>query len=188
MPPAAPSTPRTYHMHDGFYLRGAVSIGSLGATLDDNSSYSLKGSGASLGFDLMVGGSPSVGVAVGGALILEGTASVSFDRGSTHAVDRSLSLAIIGPFIDGFPTPSRGWHFGGTVGLARLSVGSVSADQLNHTNGLGGAFWLGNDLWVADDWSVGPLLKFTGALTRASSPDVSASSFSISIGFTGLFH
>jgi hypothetical protein len=189
-PPPGPSTPRSYHMHDGFYARASIGIGSLSATVDDDSPSrdSLKGSGGSLHLNLLIGGSPSPGLAIGGALLAEGTASVDFDRNDVHVVDRSMSLAILGPFIDGFPRPSRGWHFGGTLGLARLSLGSTSLDKRRDTNGIGGAFWLGNDFWVAEDWSVGPLLKFTGALTKASDPDISAGSFSISILFTALYH
>ncbi|MGC4089796.1 MAG: hypothetical protein QM756_18310 [Polyangiaceae bacterium] len=103
-------------------------------------------------------------------------------------MDCSMSLFVLGPFVDGFPRPNRGWHFGGTLGVARLTLGSTSADSRRNLHGIGGAFWLGNDFWVADDWSVGPLLKFTGALTKSDDPDMSAGSFSISLLFTALYH
>lgn len=189
-PEPAPSTPRSYHMHDGFYLRASVGIGSLRAALDDKhpSGESLHGAGASFHLNLLVGGSPAPGLAIGGALLGEGTAAVDFDRGDVHGFDRSMQLVIVGPFIDGFPRVNRGWHFGGSVGLARLSLGSTSRDERRDTNGIGGAFWLGNDFWVGPDWSVGPLLKFSGALTQRSDPDLTTSSFSISILFTALYH
>lgn len=189
-PEPSQSNPRSYHMHDGFYLRASVGIGSLSATVDDKdaSGDDLHGGGGSLHLNLMIGGSPAPGLAVGGALLGEATASVDFDRDGRHAFDRPMSLLIVGPFVDGFPRPNRGWHFGGTLGLARLSLGSTSIDERRDTNGIGGAFWLGNDFWVAPDWSVGPLLKFTGALTRANDPDITAGSFSISILFTALYH
>jgi hypothetical protein len=177
-------------MHDGFYARASLGFGSLGATFDDNSStgQSLKGTGGAFALDVMIGGSPSPGVAIGGALLAEGSAAVEFDRASFGSEDRSLSLGLLGPFIDGFPSANRGWHLGGMLGLARLSIGKVSSDGVNNTNGLGGAFWIGHDSWVADEWSVGPLLRFSGALTRASEPDVHASTFAITLLFTGLYH
>lgn len=177
-------------MHDGFYLRGSVGFGSLRATVADDrvADESLHGAGGSLHLNLLVGGSPSPGLAVGGALLAEGTAAVDFDVGRTHAYDRSMSLLIVGPFVDGFPRPNRGWHLGGALGVAQLSLGKTSGDARRTTNGIGGSFWLGNDFWVAPDWSVGPLLKFTGALTSAGEPDIAAQSFSISILFTALYH
>lgn len=189
-PPPSLSTPRSYHMHDGFYVRASVGFGTLGATFDDNSStgQSLKGSGGGFGLDLMIGGSPAAGVAVGGALLAEGSAAIEFDRGSFGSQDRSLSVAILGPFIDGFPSANRGWHLGGTLGFARLTVEDTSSDGLSKTNGFGGAFWVGHDFWVADEWSVGPLLRFSGALTNGSDPDVHASAFAMTLLFTGLYH
>jgi hypothetical protein len=184
------STPRSYHVHDGFYLRASVGFGTLGATFDDNSptGRDLKGSGGAFGFDLMIGGSPAPGVAIGGALLGEASAGVEFDRGSFGSEDRSASVAILGPFIDGFPSSNRGWHLGGMLGLARLSVEDTSSDGISHTGGLGGAFWVGHDFWVGDEWSVGPLLRFSGAVTRANDPDVNASTFAMTLLFTGLYH
>jgi hypothetical protein len=177
-------------MHDGFYARISLGFGSLSGTFDDGhpSGEDLEGSSGALGFDVLIGGSPAPGVAIGGALIGEGAASVDFDRGPLRSQDRSLSLGIIGPFIDGFPSPSRGWHLGGMLGLARLSIEDDSLDGIEETLGFGGAFWLGHDFWVADDWSIGPLLRLSGALTRDSGPNVDASSFSVMFMFTGLYH
>jgi hypothetical protein len=35
---------------------------------------------------------------------------------------------------------------------------------------------------------VGPLLRFSGAVTRANDPDVNASTFAMTLLFTGLYH
>jgi hypothetical protein len=189
-PPPAVSAPRSYHTHDGFYLRASVGFGTLHATFDDDSprGESLKGSGAGFGFDLMIGGSPAPGVAIGGALMGEGSASIEFERGSFSAEDRGVTAGMLGAFIDGFPSANKGWHLGGMLGLARLTVEDTSSDGLSETAGLGGAFWVGHDFWVGDEWSVGPLLRFSGALTKGSDPDVNASTFAATLMFTGLYH
>jgi hypothetical protein len=176
-------------MHDGFYARASVGFGSLGATFDDDSpsSQDLKGSGGGLAMDLMIGGSPAAGVAVGGALLAEGSAAIEFERGS-FTQDRSLTVAMLGPFIDGFPSPNRGWHLGGMLGFAHLAVEGSRNDDVSKTNGFGGAFWVGHDFWVADEWSVGPLLRLSGALTNGKDPDVHASTFAVTVLFTGLYH
>lgn len=177
-------------MHDGFYLRASVGFGSLRATFADDrvSNDSLEGAGASLHLNLLIGGSPSPGLALGGALLAESAASVDYDYNGRHAYDRSTSLLVLGPFVDGFPKPHRGWHLGGSLGLAQLSLGKTSLDDRRQTYGVGGSFWLGGDFWVAPDWSVGPLLKFTGAVTGASDPDITAQSFSVALLFTVLYH
>ena len=188
-PPPSPSMPRAYHLHNGFYARVSAGFGSLSATFDDDvpSTQALKGSGGGLSMDLMIGGSPSPGVAIGGALLAEGSAAVEFERAGFKE-DRSLTVAIVGPFIDGFPAPHRGWHLGGLLGFAHVAIEDSRNDGVSKTNGFGGAFWLGHDFWVADEWSVGPLLRFSGALTQGRERDVRASTFAVTLLFTGLYH
>jgi hypothetical protein len=188
-PAPAPSVPRSYHMHDGFYARGSIGFGSLGVSFDDGdpSGDNLSGSGPSLGFDLMFGGSPSPGIAIGGGLLTQGAFSVNFERNG-YDVDRSVSMALIGPFIDGFPNANKGWHFGGLVGLAAVNVEDDNDDGLSKTGGFGGSVFLGYDFWVADEWSVGPLVRFTGALTKDDDGNVDAQTFSSVVSFTALYH
>ncbi len=185
----APVVPRSYHMHDGFYARGSVGFGTLGVSFDDGdpSGDNLSGSGASLGFDLMFGGSPSPGIAIGGGLITQGAFSVNFERNG-YDVDRSVSMALIGPFIDGFPNANKGWHVGGLVGLAAVNVEDGDDEGLSKTTGFGGSVFLGYDFWVADEWSVGPLVRFSGALTKDGDGNVDAQTFSTVVSFTALYH
>ncbi len=189
-PPAAPRVQRSYHMHDGFYLRASAGIGSLRLSLDDGSSSGedLKGSGFDLGFDVMAGGSPTPGVAIGGALLVEAAGSARLTR-SGERQDRSGSLLLIGPFIDGFPSANRGLHFGGMLGLARIGVDGTSEGPALRAAGFGAAAWFGNDFWVADDWSVGPLLRLSAAYARrGESPELSATTFSVMALVTALYH
>jgi hypothetical protein len=185
----APSVPRSYHLHDGFYVRGDIGFGSLSATFDDGhaSGQDLKGAGPSLGFDLLIGGSPSPGFVLGGGLMAQGAFSTELERNG-QASDRSFSVVLVGPFVDGFPDSNRGWHVGGLAGLALVNVESSSVDGVKETAGFGGALFLGYDFWVADEWSVGPRLRFSGTLTRDDEGDVDASTFSTLFGFAALSH
>lgn len=185
----APVVPRSYHMHDGFYARGSIGFGSLGVSFDDGdpSGDNLSGSGPALGFDLMFGGSPSPGIAIGGGLLTQGAFSVNFERNG-YDVDRSVSMALIGPFIDGFPNANKGWHVGGLVGLAAVNVEDDNDSGLSKTTGFGGSVFLGYDFWVADEWSVGPLVRFSGALTKDGDGNVDAQTFSTVVSFTALYH
>lgn len=192
---AAPEAPvaRSYHVHDGFYLRAGVGIGSLSSTFDDAGpdEFDLDGDGFSFGLDLMVGGSPSPGVAIGGALIGAVAPQASFDRHGVEVGDRRVGLALAGPFIDGFFNPKKGWHLGGMIGVAAIDIEDDNElDRLTSTRGLGGAVWGGYDFWVADEFSTGLLLRLAGAYTQdeGDRTDVSASAFSSTLMFTALYH
>lgn len=188
-PAPAPVVPRSVKMHDGFYTRVSVGFGHLGASFDDNdpSGDDLHGGGLSLGLDLSVGGSPSPGLALGGALFTQGAFSAKFERDSTNSEDRSLTVTLIGPFVDGFPVPSKGWHVGGMVGLSVVSIEGGTADEGTDTAGLGGAAWFGYDIWVADQWSIGPSLRLSGDVSRGDD-DVHSSSFSSLLTLSVLYH
>jgi len=187
----APAVPRSYRMHDGFYARASMGFGPLGASIDDGdaSGQDLEGSGSAFGFDLMIGGSPAPGVAIGGAFLAAGAVSADLDRGRfAPSEDRNFSVAILGPFIDGFPMANKGFHLGGALGLAALNLESSDSDGLGQTGGFGGAAWIGYDFWVADEWSVGPLFRLAGTLTQNDDDDVDASSMSALFLFTALYH
>lgn len=188
-PAPAPAVQRSYHMHNGFYARASLGFGSLSASFDDNdpSGKDLSGSGATLGFELMLGGSPTPGLAIGGGFLAQGAFPTELERGG-YEQDRSISAFIVGPFIDGFPNVNRGFHIGGLLGLAAVNVEQADEDGVSETMGFGGAVFLGYDFWVADEWSVGPTLRFAGTLTSNNDDDVDASTFSTLIGFTALYH
>lgn len=185
----APSVPRTYHMHDGFYARMSVGFGWLGATFDDGdvSGVDLKGSGVSLSFDAMIGHAVTPGVIVGVDFIGEASASVQFERGALDQ-DRSVSLFIVGPFLDAYFQPNAGWHLGGTVGFAHANT-EDNLDGSVPTNGVGGAFWVGHDFWTAENWSFGPLLRLSGSYGEGSRFEaVNASSFAVTALVTGVYN
>jgi hypothetical protein len=191
-PAPEPAAGRSYHMHDGFYLRGGFGFGSLDASYDDASASNLdlSGSGFALGLDVMLGGSPSRGVAVGGALLTNGALSAAFDRGGVDAGDRSLGFVLVGPVLDGFPNPRGGWHLGAALGLALLQIEDSSTPTLTNTRGFGGAGWFGYDWWVADEFSTGLSFRLGGALTRDARDglDVRAQAFGGTVVVSGLYH
>ncbi|MEO6600933.1 MAG: hypothetical protein ABIQ16_13725 [Polyangiaceae bacterium] len=176
-----PAVPRTYHVHEGFYLRTSVGFGSYKSSFTDNkrgnSEYS--DDGGSMSLDLLLGGSPVPGVAIGGGLLLD----PQFGR------EGGVS-ALIGPFIDGFPDVNKGWHLGGQVGLGVQSFQNVRANDRQRANGIGGAFWFGYDFWVAGEWAIGPQVRVLGMRTNdgKSGEDVSAFARSITFGISSVFN
>jgi hypothetical protein len=187
--PPSPVVPRSYHLHDGFYLRSSVGLmtGRTFVRSDEvtHPSYTVKGGGLAL--DLMIGGTPSVGLAVGGALALQ-----SFGQGSGSS---SAGLGLLGAFVDGFPMANRGLHLGGMLGLgASRTARPGGVDELRG-RGLGMSAWLGHDWWVADEWSMGGLLRFSAARTDDGSHDhgatpysLESSSYLLALMFSVLYH
>jgi hypothetical protein len=186
-----PTGPRTFHNHDGFYLRTNFGLGLLwgGFTAAEPADQSLDANGSGIALDLLIGGSPSPGLAIGGGLIGNWLFGAEFeDEDGGTRTDHDVTSGLIGVFIDGFPQPTAGWHLGGLVGLGGHTLTHDGiADQ---TGGFGGAIWGGYDQWVGDDFSVGGLLRFTAMRSTGEKDgsDVSASTASLGLTFSALYH
>jgi hypothetical protein len=138
----------------------------------------------------MVGGAPSPGIIVGGALQLDSLPSKTFTV-DQYSAKTGVNLLTIGPFIDGYPDPRGGFHLGGTFGFsaARLTNSNSQTFSTDKANGFGLAAWLGYDWWVADQWSVGGLLRFSGAHTtaRERDTDFAVNTRAITLMFTTVY-
>lgn len=156
IPEPEPEKPRTVQRHEGFYTRASIGpvYGGTKVSTDSSTHSDYWVDGFGLEFDLLMGGSPSVGFATGGALSLQG-----FGGGG-----QSSGLVLVGAFVDGFPSAAQGFHFGGQAGLAYVTTGTKN--NIDEMGGLGAgvSFWFGHGFWVADDWSLGGLLRFNGAI------------------------
>ncbi len=192
-PPKKPLERRTFHLHEGFYLRMNLGVGVLRANIDDDgtSAFDLDLAGFSTGFDVLIGGSPARGLAIGGGFFTNTAISARVERGSRDVGDRNMTVGFLGPFIDGFPNPKKGWHLGGTIGLAAVKVEEDSpGDDVASAKGLGGAAWFGHGWWVADEWSMGLMLRFAASATTAddSVRDLTIGTFSSTLMFSALYH
>ncbi|NRA32040.1 MAG: hypothetical protein HRU17_01750 [Polyangiaceae bacterium] len=189
VPDLPPPTVRTSHVHDGFYARINMGVGSLGGELDDNdpSGQDLNLSGTSLSLDLLVGISPAAGVAVGVGLFTDNVVSAETEWDGQYGADRNMQLQIVGLFVDGFPKPRRGWHLGGAIGGAHLGIEGDVGRGMSDAIGFGGAVWGGYDAWVADQWSVGGLVRLAGSVT-SDDEDITVSTRSITFMLTALMH
>lgn len=192
-PPPAPVVPRSHHVHDGFYLRGGLGVGPQWLKLDDDVSGAVfDGNDLSLSFDLMVGGSPGRGFTVGGALLFDALSSLELENdGRATGLDPNVGIALIGVFVDAFPDAKRGFHAGGALGLAGVNFSELdTTSESRESQGFGGALWLGHDFWVADEWSIGPMLRFTTTFTsdRKDGRDYSVTTRGLTLLLTGLYH
>ncbi|HEY5959701.1 MAG TPA: hypothetical protein VIV60_24265, partial [Polyangiaceae bacterium] len=108
-----------------------------------------------------------------------------------------VSTLLFGPFFDGYPRSRGGFHLGGTLGFAGTRVQRPSeAAGFNRANGFGLAGWVGYDVWVADEWSAGILLRLMGTRTKADADatanndagSATMATQSIAIMLTGLYN
>jgi hypothetical protein len=184
--PAGPEG-RTYHEHDGFALRINAGLGTLlSAKASADIGPDVEDSGLTLTYDLLIGGAPSPGFVLGGAL--SGALQLSGDwelSSGQRITSGNLNTIVIGPFAEGYPDPHGNLHFGGMLGLAQLGADTNAGDDLSAI-GVGGAFWAGTGVWVAPDWSVGGLVRLDAATGKDD--DVSVTSVGLSVMFSVLYN
>ena len=162
-------------VHDGFQFRGAVGLGYM--SVSETGDATLHGGAGTL--EAYVGGMPIRGLAIGG--LVTGTwaigPSVSVNGFTASDSDTSLSLITIGPYVDFYPNPRKGFHILGTLGFASLTAsyddGNFSASS--SASGFTTGFGIGYDWWVSRDWSLGILGRFTFATTSRDVGPVSVS-------------
>ncbi|HEY3665107.1 MAG TPA: hypothetical protein VGL19_03865 [Polyangiaceae bacterium] len=191
--PAPPRAARGVHLHDSFYLRMGLGLAGSGALVSSDSKslgdYSFAGAGGTA--DLWIGGTPTPGLAMGAALSVLGLNSQSRSvDGKKISGDVSGSTGLLGFFVDGFPDPERGFHFGGALGVASGSAQIKDDANKFDGGGVGLEGWVGYDFWVAPQWSIGGMGRFMGSITRqdANGVNYETSMGGASLSFTALYH
>lgn len=168
---AEPGLPlqRTDYVHEGFYTRIAVGPGYQYTNINNKMlDASASSSSFSLGADLLIGGSPSPGIAMGGGVLTNLALGTKFDDVSGGAAFNFLA----GPFFDAFPNSKEGFHMGTLVGLSGISLSS-DVSPASFAIGGGGAAWLGYDIWVAPEWSTGFEIRVGGSYLAGTDVGVS---------------
>jgi hypothetical protein len=179
-----PPPPRGAREHDGFYLRLGLGVGRLAASFDSADSPSLGGrveggiaSGA-LALEIALGGTPAPGLVIGGGLFTDGAgASTTHDlkvngAGQRDLEFRNFGLALLGPFADFYVNPKLGFHVQGALGIAGMSVGegrrgSQTITDAQSLGGLGFMLGGGYEWWVADQWSLGGIVRLMYASVQS---------------------
>jgi hypothetical protein len=186
-PPPAPMD-RQFRQHEGFYLRVGGGLGAIGADFDQPA-FEASADGTTLELELLVGGSPASGLTIGGGLLaglqLGGEWEAEDVIGDQSA---NLTTLIIGPFADGYPHPRGGWHFGGLLGLASVAFDGPGGGDGSDALGVGGAGWVGYDVWVAPEWSIGAALRLDALRATNSDDDITVSKIGGTLGISVLYN
>jgi hypothetical protein len=162
-------------VHDGFYLRlGAGPVYARTSVRTDRVSQpdvAVRGIGG--GFELWAGGTPYRGITIGGLIGFNQITTDEATVGSSGHAPGVASTTLAGVFIDSYPDPQQGFHFGGWIAGAATEVKTEPAGDLGETDFSGGgialAVFVGLDAWIARQWSFGALLRVGGCLARDQS-------------------
>lgn len=191
MEPALAAGART---HDGLHLRLALGFGGVTdsmtgtyATLE----YDAKAGGGSVAFHLALGGQIAEGLTLGGYILSESVTSPEAEfEGTPIATTIDVgTLAMLGVFLDWYPNPHGGFHFGGGLGGAGIRTTDNTgkrSDPDEQPGGGGFTLLIGYDWWVGDEWSLGVLGRVTGAGLRGG--DVDHDVGALSVLFSALYH
>jgi hypothetical protein len=156
-PPKQGAAQSGAYLHDGFYYRAAAgpALSSLVAT-GPSGRTDLNGSTGGM---VLVGGTPSRGFVVGGGLT-EVAAYGRFVGGVYDGAQVDVSEWKVGPFVDWYPDPTRGFHLGALTGL---SVSILRSTTNQSSAALGATIFGGYDWWIGPQWSLGVLAAASGA-------------------------
>jgi hypothetical protein len=166
------------YYHDGFQFRGTIGPGYINdsATFSDGSpSATISGGGASI--ELYFGGAPVRGLGLTIGAFLAGSSAIgpSFSQGGmTVSTSNSVSFGVgtFGPYADYYPNPGSGFHVLGTLGFAQIQVSDDNSNTKVAENGFTLGAGAGYDFWIAGDWSLGVLARFTYVNAKGTSVGV----------------
>ena len=164
--------------HDGFYLRLGLGIGGVSDSVESQGVIEVTGvvsGGAGVG-ELAFGGTPSAGLVIGGGIYSHSIPEPTSEDVEVAGVNTNLeyefeasSFAIIAPFIDYYFDPTGGLHLQGAIGLGALASGrgnntnGVFDAEEHGAAGLGVMVGFGYEWWIADQWGLGILGRFSFA-------------------------
>ncbi len=165
----------------------------LGYYSTDVSDAKFKYSGMTFPSSIFLGGSPIPGLAIAGGFFVDYAPSptIKFNDVDTNA-DVKQYLFAMGPLVDFYINPNEGLHFQGFVGYGGLetsdSKGNVGGnDPIGLVTFIGGGY----DWWVADEWSIGVMGRFTYAPIKyegAGGQSVSAPTIAPALLATFTYH
>lgn len=159
----APSVARAQaREHDGFYLRLGAGLGySIGKAKPDRGAGDATASGAAAATEVAVGGTVAPGLVIGGgsySLILP---SPKYDVDGTKADGGTHHVGGLGPFVDYYVNPKEGLHAQAALLLAYMVVDKTDHSEGASGPGFGGMLGVGYEVWLGEQWSLGPLFRVT---------------------------
>jgi hypothetical protein len=160
---AAPPVPHGAYVHDGVFLRAGVGPGLFqawsGSTADTRTF-----DGGTVSIDAAVGGAPVRGFIIGAEFQTDRVFSLSStDRivngNEPDLSDTRFSTNSLAIFLDGYPDPTDGLHFIGSIGVGWLDVAHSHSGSTPSPTGLLLSLGAGYEWFVGPNLSLGVLLR-----------------------------
>lgn len=175
--PPAPCPPDDSgaYQHDGFFLRSAPGLALFRAIVTGSVQAprrtSVDGVGASSSLEL--GGTPSRGLVVGGSVWTARLDPVFVEDGKRVSSDDDsvkLTELRVGPFVDFYPRPQRGFHASVGLSLVVQFESDTKGDAIRPVwYGASLATGVGHEWFIAGEVSLGFLARFAlGSLRRSA--------------------
>jgi hypothetical protein len=158
-PPQEDPSPRDY-LHDGLHVR-LVGGGNFTSFTEEGARRGLVPAAEGPANTLLVGGTPWPGVILGGGV--HASFPLTFLKDGTEI---SADTATVGPFVEWYPDPKKGWHFGALAGAGVVHLATPAASETSSVLGLTAI--AGYDWWISPDWSLG--INATASASTDASP------------------
>lgn len=184
--------PKGIETHDGFYLRLGVGAGHIASTVSDSPEAKVSDWGVAA--ELAMGGTPFPGFVVGGGIYGVSMSKPTLTQGSQTLQLDTVTLSMIGPFVDWYPSPKGGFHVQASVGATRLVYSAQPGIISGSGTGAGVMGGVGYEAFVSEQWSLGVVARVQWAGpsltvdTTGGSKSWGTSNFAPAILFVGTYH
>lgn len=184
-PGAAPRT------HDGWYLRLGVGPGlSTGSAKNEGVSVDVRG--MHVGTEIALGKTIAPGLVIGGGEFSMVVLAPKYSVPGGDVTAGTHHTGGIGPFVDYYLDPHGGLHVQGALLLSGMKVDAKGDAKGGFGMGFGAMAGAGWETWVADQWSVGGVLRlaYYRDSVKADGSDVKStvSFFAPTVLFVGTYH
>lgn len=173
---ACPDSRRGARLHDGFFVRSEPSLAFFRAVVSgpETAPHRTGIRGYGQGASISVGGTPAPGLVVGGTVWTARLDPVFVEDGRTVSPDDDsvkVSVVRLGPFLDFYPDPKRGFHVMAAAAVSAQVETDVKGNAVEPA-ALGAALSIGPgyEWFIMDELSLGVLGRVSlGRLVRTPS-------------------
>jgi hypothetical protein len=184
------------YLHDGFFARSDVALAFFSAVVGGSGASgrrtAIRGIGQSQA--ISIGGTPERGLVIGGSLWAARIDPVFVEDGRTIVPDDDsvkVTLARVGPFLDWYPDPSRGFH-ANVAAAFTIQIESDAKGNAVKPAAVGAALSLGTgyDWFISSQLSIGLLgrVAFGREVRRPVEGDQRMTWFVPELAFSATYH
>lgn len=118
--------------------------------------------GGALGLELSIGGALSPGIILAGSYTFQSVGNANLKNDTRNVREpHDPTLTLLGAMLDVYPNSKGGFHLGGALGIAAVTIRNVDDNDPKRggQSGIGFAPHIGYEWWVGNYWGLGVLGK-----------------------------